>query len=57
MPSIDPFDDIDPMLSHGNEQSDHCHLLAVCDVSAGQSEELCGRQIQESDDDTDDSEW
>ena len=57
MPSIDPFDDIDPMLSHGNEQSDDCHLLAVCDVSAEQFEELCGRKIQESDDDTDDSEW
>ena len=49
MPSIDPFDDI--------EQSDDCHLLAVCDVSAEQFEELSGRKIQESDVDTDDSEW
>ena len=57
MPSIDPFDDIDPMLSHGNEQSDDCHLLAVCDVSAKQFEELWSRKKQESDDDTDDSEW
>ena len=57
MPSIDPFDDIDQMLSDGNEQSDDRHLLAVCDVSAEQFEALCGRKIQESDDDTDDSEW
>ena len=57
MPSIDPFDDIDPMLSDGNEQSDDRHLLAVCDVSAEQFKALSGRKIQESDDDTDDSEW
>ena len=57
MPSIDPFDDIDPMLSDCNEQCDDRHLLAVCDVSAEQFEALCSRKIQESDDDTDDSEW
>ena len=55
MPSIDPFQDIDPMLSNV-EQSDDSHLLAICDVTIEEFEALCGSKIQESDDDTD-SEW
>ena len=34
IPLIDPFEDIDPMLSHDVEQSDDSHLLAICDVTA-----------------------
>ena len=56
MPSIDPFQDIDPMLSNDVEQSNDSHLLEICDVKAEEFEALCGSKIQESDDDTD-SEW
>ena len=56
MPSIDPFQDIDPMLSNDVDQSDDSHLLAICDVTVEEFEALCGSRIQESDDDTD-SEW
>jgi hypothetical protein len=56
MPSIDPFQDIDPMLSNDVDQSDDNHLLAICDVTVEEFEALCGSKIQESDDDTD-SEW
>ena len=38
LPSIDPFQDIDPMLSNDVKQSDDNHLLAICDVTA---DELC----------------
>ena len=34
IPLIDPFEDIDPMLSNDVEQSDDSHLLAICDVTA-----------------------
>ena len=56
MPSIDPFQDIDPMLSNNVEQSDDSHLLASCDVTAEELEALCWSKIQESDDDND-FEW
>ena len=45
MPSINPFQNIDPMLSNDVEQSDGSHLLAVCDVTAKEFEMLCGRKI------------
>ena len=57
MPSIDPFHDIDPMLSDDIEQPGDCHLLAICDVTVEEFELLCGSRIQDSDDGTDDSEW
>ena len=57
MPSIDPFHDIDPMLSDDIEQPDDCHLLAICDVTVEEFDLLCGSRIQDSDDETDDSEW
>ena len=53
MPSIDPFQDIDPMLSNDVEQSDDSHLLAICDVAVEEFEALCGSKIQESDGDID----
>ena len=56
MLSIDPFQDIDAMLSNDVEQSDDSHLLAICDVTAEEFEALCGNKIQENDDDTN-SEW
>ena len=34
-----------------------CNLLAICDVTVEEFELLCGRKIQDSDDDTDDFEW
>ena len=57
MPSIDPLHDIDPMLSDDIEQPDDCHLLEICDVTVEEFELLCGSKIEDSDDDTDDSEW
>lgn len=45
MPSIDPFADLDPVLNLENEDSDDCHLLAVCDITADEFEALCGRKI------------
>lgn len=60
MPSIDPFKDIDPMLSENTEPDNNSHLLAVCDVTVEEFELLCGGKIQrndaESGEDTD-SEW
>ena len=56
MPSIDPFQDIHPILSNDVEQSDDSYLLANCDVTVEEFEALCGSKIQESDDNTD-SEW
>ena len=57
MPSIDPLHDIDPMLSDDIEQPDDCHLLEICDVTAEEFELLFGSKIEDSDDDTDESEW
>ena len=57
MPSIDPFQNIDPILSNNIEKSDDSHLLAICDVTAEEFEALCGSKIEESDDDDTDSEW
>ena len=57
MTSTDPLHDIDPMLSDGIEPPDDCHLLAICDVTVEEFELLCGSKIQDSNDDTDDSEW
>ena len=56
MPSIDPFHDVDSMLSDDIKQL-NCHLLAICDVTVEEFDLLCGSKIQDSDDDTDDSEW
>ena len=53
IPSIDPFQDIDAMLSNDVEQSDDSHLLAICDVAVEEFEALCGSKIQESDGDID----
>ena len=57
MPSIDSLHDIDPMLSDDIEQPDDCHLFAICDVTVEEFELLCESKIQDSDNDTDDSEW
>ena len=56
MESIDLFANLNPMLNPENKQSDDCHLLAVCDITADESEEFCGSEIQHSKDE-DDSEW
>ena len=47
------------MLSDDIEQPDDCHdyLLKICDVTVEEFELLCGSKIEDSDDDTDDSEW
>ena len=57
MPSIAPFHDIVPIVSDDIKQPDDCNLLAICDVTVEEFELLCGSKIQDSDDDTDDSEW
>ena len=46
MPSINPLQDIDPMLSNDVEQSDDSHLLTICDVTAEEFKTLCGSKIQ-----------
>ena len=61
LPPIDPFHDIDPMLSDESESSNQ-HLLALCDVTAKEFELLCGKKLgPENDDavpdDETDSEW
>ena len=58
---IDPFHNIDPMLSDESESSNR-HLLALCDVTAEEFELLCGKKLGPENDDavTDDetdSEW
>ena len=45
MPSIDPFHDIDPIVSDDIEQFDDCHLLVICDVTVEKFELLCGSKI------------
>ena len=56
MPSINPFQDIDPILSNDFEQSDDSHLWVIYGVTAEEFETLCGSNIQENDNNTD-SEW
>ena len=61
LPLTDPFHDVDPMLGDENESTNR-HLLALCDVTAGEFELLCGKKLGPENDDavTDDetdSEW
>ena len=56
MPSINPYQDVNLMLSNDVEQSDDNHLLAISHVTAEEFEALCGSKFQESDHDTD-SKW
>lgn len=46
------------MLSDDIEQTDYCHLLAICDVTTKEEFELFSRsKILDTDDDTDVYEW
>ena len=45
MPSINPFQDIDPMLNNDVEQSDDSHLLAVSNVKAEKFEETGFKKV------------
>ena len=57
MPSIYSFHDIDPMLSDDSEEPDDRHLLGICNVTMEEFELFFGSKIQDTNDDTDDSEW
>ena len=48
MPSIDPFQDIDTMVSNDVDQSDDSNLLAICDVTAEEFDEDIAEDIAEA---------